>query len=153
MAERLTPELPDHLQNSCARCNAANLGGSGPLGEPLGRYVLFRSPLARKFTQLEKALVSFVDGKQKALGGLVSTETTKRQWKRQLKELTQITVSWLQHTAAKDTTVRAAMIQNVVTAGPARRRRPWRRHGVLDGASSALSNQMGGRTAGLRGLG
>ena len=86
------------------------------LWDSLSEDTYFLSPLSRKFTHLEKALVSFVEGKQVALGGLVSTETTKRQWKRQLKELTQITVSWLQHTAAKDTTVRAAMIQNVVTA-------------------------------------
>ena len=46
----------------------------------------------------------------------MSTETTNRLWKSQLKELTQITVSWLQHTTAKDSTVRAAMIHNVVTA-------------------------------------
>jgi len=86
------------------------------LWESLSEDTYFLSPLARKFQRLEKALVAFVEGKQIALGGLVSTETTKRQWKRQLKELTQITVSWLQVTAAKDTTVRAAMIQNVVTA-------------------------------------
>ena len=86
------------------------------LWESLSEDTYFLSPLARKFTHLEKALAYFVEGKQIALGGLVSTETTKRQWKRQLKELTQITVSWLQVTAAKDTTVRAAMIQNVVTA-------------------------------------
>ena len=88
------------------------------LWDSLSEDTYFLSPLSRKFTHLEKALVSFVEGKQVALGGLVSTETTKRQWKRQLKlkELTQITVSWLQVTAAKDTTVRAAMIQNVVTA-------------------------------------
>ena len=63
------------------------------LWESLSEDTYFLSPLARKFQHLEKALVAFVEGKQIVLGGLVSTETTKRQWKRQLKELTQITVS------------------------------------------------------------
>ena len=77
------------------------------LWDSLSEDTYFLSPLSRKFTHLEKALVSFVEGKQLTLyiGGLASTETTKRQWKRQLKELTQITVSWLQVTAAKDMTV------------------------------------------------
>ena len=147
-SESLAPSVPDHLQISCARCTMSQTFTVAALWDSLSEDTYFLSPLSRKFTHLEKALVSFVEGKQVALGGLVSTETTERQRKRQLKELTQITVSWLRHTAAKDTTVRAAMIQNVVTAQLARRCRPWRRHGALGLAPPALQGQMGRRTAG-----
>ena len=87
----------------------------GSLWDNFVEDTFFPEPLDQKFSAFEKLVQYYVANKMAALGGIITFDTTKKQFGRILKGLTSVVVEWMQYTAVKNSIVRTRLVANCIT--------------------------------------